>query len=29
MTEDEKREDYNFDQGCPEPTSMRTQTDPS
>ena len=29
MTKDEKREDYNFDQGCPDPTSMRAQTDPS
>ena len=26
MSEDEKREDYNFDQGCPDPTSLRGRT---
>ena len=25
MSEDEKREDYNFDQGCPDPTSLRAR----
>ena len=27
MSEDEKREDYNFDQGCPDPTSSRARVD--
>ena len=29
MTEDEKREDYNFDQGSPDSTSLSVRTDES